>query len=363
MLTACGVAVERLKGGQPILAPRGEGWESGHTYNPAAVRLGPGDSTIIRKLLGEGSPAPREGVVAILYRAQPRQSTGFRAPRSSIGLAVFTPELDLLRRFPEPVVRPTEDPEGYDYDGAEDPRVTRIGDTFYMVYCGYTEHPYGAKMRVCLARSRDLLHWEKLGPARGDINHWPNKDGVLLPGPIGGRHFLLHRPMVGQPSDFCMELAVSDSPTGEWRNCGRVLRAPGHAQCRHSWVGAGSVPIPLGDGRYLALYHTGNRLLEGSRQYNADAVLLDFRRFTPEHPAEIIAGTLERILVPETEYERSLRPGDPDPLHCVFPCGSYQQGEHLHFVYGGCDTYTLAARVRTEELLDRLHQSAPPYHG
>lgn len=357
MLVACGVAVERMRGGQPILAPRGEGWESGHTYNATSVRLGPADGELLRKLLGDGHQGPADGVVAILYRAQPRHSPGFRAPRSSIGLALFTPDLDLIRRFPEPVIRPTEDPEGCDYNGVEDPRVTRIGDTFYLVYCGYTAHPSGAKMRVCLAQSRDLVHWEKLGPARGDVNRWPNKDGVLLPDPVGGRYFLLHRPMVGRPSDFCVELAVSDSPTGEWRNCGPVLRSPGHAQCRHSWVGAGSVPIPLGDGRCLALYHTGNRLLEGPRQYNADAALLDFRRFSPERPAAIVEGTLERILVPETEYERSLCPRDPDPLHCVFPCGSYEHGDHVHVVYGGRDAYTLAARVRKDDLLAGLARS------
>ena len=147
----------------------GRGWESGHTYNPAAVRLGPGDSAIIRRLL-EGRPAPREGVVAILYRAQPRQSHGFRAPRSSIGLAVFTTELDLLRRFPDPVIRPTEDPEGCDYDGAEDPRVTRMvtPSTWSLRLHGTS---LGARMRVCLAQSRDRSTGRSV--RAGAVNHGP----------------------------------------------------------------------------------------------------------------------------------------------------------------------------------------------
>jgi predicted GH43/DUF377 family glycosyl hydrolase len=267
MLAACGIEVERLCGGEPIVAPTGEGWESGHTYNAAAVRLGPADAALMAGLLGPGVTPPAEGLVAVFYRAQPRYSPGFRSPRSAIGLALFTPTFAPLRRFSEPVLCPTEDPHGYDYDGVEDPRVTRLGEIFYLVYCGYTLLPSGrSAMQVCLARSRDLLHWEKLGPVRGEVNCSANKDGVLFPEPVNGHYLLLHRPMVGDPSRFAIELAISDSPEGEWRNCGPILRSPGHPRCRVSWVGAGSVPLPLGDGRYLVIYHTGNRLREGGRR-------------------------------------------------------------------------------------------------
>ncbi|NLC59137.1 MAG: hypothetical protein GX774_20060 [Armatimonadetes bacterium] len=355
MLAACGIEVERLCGGEPIVAPTGEGWESGHTYNAAAVRLGPADAALMAGLLGPGVTPPAEGLVAVFYRAQPRYSPGFRSPRSAIGLALFTPTFAPLRRFSEPVLCPTEDPHGYDYDGVEDPRVTRLGEIFYLVYCGYTLLPSGrSAMQVCLARSRDLLHWEKLGPVRGEVNCSANKDGVLFPEPVNGHYLLLHRPMVGDPSRFAIELAISDSPEGEWRNCGPILRSPGHPRCRVSWVGAGSVPLPLGDGRYLVIYHTGNRLREGGRQYNADVAILNLRHFCPERPERIVTHTLERILVPETRYERSTPAHTTDPLHCVFPCGSYREDGYLHLVYGGADAYTLAARVKTEALLARL---------
>ncbi|MBI3947366.1 MAG: hypothetical protein HY321_15690 [Armatimonadetes bacterium] len=358
-----GGMVERLWGGAPIIAPQGEGWESGHTYNAAAVRLPPSDAPLIRGLLGRdpgADPARRDGIVAIFYRAQPLVSPGFPAPRSSIGLALFTPELRLLRRLPEPVMRPSEDLDGFDRNGVEDPRVTRLGDTFYLVYCGFATRPGASDLvQVCLARSDDLLHWEKLGPVPGEVNTAQNKDGVLFPEAMDGRYFLLHRPMVGPPSQFRIELAVSNSPTGVWRNCGPILAAPADPICRHAWPGAGSVPIPLGERRYLAIHHTGHRLKDGRLWYTAGAALLDFRRFSPDRPAAIVETSVERLLVPETPFERSRRNGAPVPLDCVFPCGSYEHDSHVHVVYGGRDSYTLAARVDREALLARLRDAAP----
>jgi predicted GH43/DUF377 family glycosyl hydrolase len=352
MLMPCGMMVERMRGGKPLIAPIGEGWESGHTYNAAAVRLTGADEALTRALLG--GEAPAEGIVAVFYRAQPRHSPGFRAPRSSVGLALFTPDLELIRRLPNPVLLPSDNPRAYDHFGVEDPRVTRLEDAFYLVYCGYTALAGGrTSTQVCLARSTDLLHWEKLGPVPGEVNTAPNKDGVLFPERVDGYHLLLHRPMQGHPADYCIELAASRSLTGEWRNLGKILRAPANPACRYSWVGAGSVPLPLGDGRYLVIYHTGHRLRCGSRQYTADAAVFNLRRFSPDQPQAVVERTLERILVPETPFERDEAPG-PDPLHCVFPCGTYEHRGQIHIIYGGRDAYVLGARLPKAALLERL---------
>ncbi len=239
MLDACGIPVERLRGGEPILAPNGEGWESGHTYNAASVRLGREDRPLIGRLLGGEHLAPSDGAVAVFYRAQPVCSPGFREPRSSIGLALFTPELNLIRRFSHPILSPSDDPYGFDHNGVEDPRVTRLGDAFYLVYCGYTVLPNGAgKVRVCLARSQDLLHWEKLGPARGEVNTAPNKDGVLLPGRIEGQYLLMHRPMVGRPSHFSIELAAARCSARRRTRCA-ARRGWAPARCQSRWATSG----------------------------------------------------------------------------------------------------------------------------
>src|SRR5689334_2771342 len=102
-----GIPVERLNGGAPLLAPTQNWWESGVTFNTAAVYLERSaiNDPIIKGLLGANaldSPALKDGIVALHYRARPREDRGYKWTRSFVGLALFTPTLDLLKRYTEP---------------------------------------------------------------------------------------------------------------------------------------------------------------------------------------------------------------------------------------------------------------------
>lgn len=385
-----GIRVDRLNGGKPILSPTKQWWESGVTFNSAAVYLprSPENDPIISALLPESSIGDRrlsEGVVALHYRARPAKDPGFFWTRSFVGLAVFTPDLQLLKRWTEPVISPGASPEDPDCLGVEDPRITRFGDTFYAVYCGSRlvgeDNTWIGSL--CLARSKDLVNWEKLGPAPGEVNFGAaekpfdnryfdnmagvrgsncqinNKDGVLFPEPVDGRYFMMHRPMNGPISDFSIQLATSDSPAGVWTNCGPVLKALPHPECKESWIGAGSVPIPLGGKRYLVIYHTGSTLVDDRREYDLDAAIFDFERFSPEHPARIVEARMDRLMVPETDFE--INGPFPDSVaNVLFTCGTYEYNGDVVIVYGGGDSFILAAKVSKAELLagmERVRQT------
>ena len=90
----------------PILAPQGDGWESGSVYNPAAV--------------------VKDGKVVLLYRAHADDIV------SHVGLATSDDGIH-FERHPEPVLSPSED---YERHGCEDPRVTEIDGTYYLTYTG-----------------------------------------------------------------------------------------------------------------------------------------------------------------------------------------------------------------------------------
>ena len=359
-----GLPVERLNAGEPILSPTHHWWETGVTFNPAAIYLDPSPVNwpVIRALLPmlpPDDPRLAEGVVAVHYRARPEVDPGSDFVRSFIGLAVFTPALELLYRYQEPVLAPSADLSGYDVYGVEDPRVQRFGDTFYMVYCGVQANPlYTWRANLCLATSRDLLHWEKQGVMTGDIGQYNNKDGVFFPEPIDGRYYLLHRPFaIGWPhSENVIRLAVSDSLRGPWIDLGEVLRAYPNPRMRASWVGAGSVPIPVGEGRYIEIFHTGNYLNETDREYDVDAVLLDFNRFDPCDPSSLVAARLQPLMVPETPAELRSR-SQLQVGNVLFVCGSYEYQGWIYLIYGGADTYTLAARVEKAVLLAGLAEA------
>lgn len=357
-LKPCGLPIERVNGGEPLIQPTQNWWESGVTFNSAAVYLPRSEENdpIIATLAGADrldDPRLLDGIVALHYRARPAADPGYRWCRSFVGLALFTPELQPLWRRPCPVIEPGAAPTDQDYLGVEDPRITRIGDTFHAVYCGAADFPEGEDWKTanCHATSKDLLHWQKHGPLCGTLSDVCNKDGVLFPERVGRRYVLLHRPMVGPIGGWCIHAATCPALDGVWTDCGAILRpTPGEgvAEC---WVGAGSVPIPLGGMRYLAITHTGNRLEDGERAYQLDAAILDLERL---HAADgPVVSYLERLLTPETEYETHA-PYSDSVANAVFTCGSYVYRNHLYIVYGGGDTCILGLRLPLAALLDRL---------
>jgi hypothetical protein len=153
----------------PILRPTSRPWESRFVFNPAAIVEG--------------------GRIQLLYRAQGEDL------RSSIGLATSSDGIHFRRRE-EPVLVATEP---YELPGGcEDPRVVRIGRTYYMTYTGYD----GTSARLCLATSRDLVHWTKHGPmfadfeTRGTGKPW-SKSGAILTRPVrdpatGRRRYVMY---------------------------------------------------------------------------------------------------------------------------------------------------------------------------
>ena len=358
-----GVPVKRLNQGNPIISPNENWWENNVTFNTTCYYLerSASNDPIIKTVLGVSQlndPRLAKGVVAMYYRARPKTDPGHKWTRSFIGLAVFTPELDLLKRYAEPVLAPGEAETDFDCLGVEDPRISRINGKFYMVYCSVGEDPqsdYSAK--VSLAVSTDLVHWEKCGAVQGEVNRpgYKNKDGVLFEDKINGKYYLMHRPYNDKLplSDFSMHLAMADSINGKWKNCGEILHSFKNPNCRDSWVGAGSVPIHIGNQQYIVIYHTGNYLNEQVREYDLDVALFDFNQFDPAHPDSVVTKRLEPFMVPETEAEIKA-PFADSVANVLFACGSYVYQGDIYIIYGGGDTYTMAARVNQKTLLDYL---------
>lgn len=349
------VDVVRVNNGEPIIQANPSGWDNRFTLNPTALYLERSKSNdrLITGLLNKQSlsdPRLSEGVVVIFYRGIPNDLEDSRRLRSSVGCAVFTPDLQILRRFAYPVLSPSDDPDACDYDGVEDQRVTRIGDRFYMTYCGLSIRDT-VKVQVCMAESDDLVNWRKLGLVKGDLNRFANKNAVLLPKPISDKYVMFHRPCTGRQCDFSVSLALSDSPTGVWRDCGTMMSAVRHPRYHESWVGMGATPMEIAEDVFLAVYHTGNYLNDGSRDYFASFAVLNFRDLDPRHLDRIVESRIDGVIFPETSHEVESPWPNSNHLNCIFPCGSYEYKGDVYIIYGGADAYVLAAKVSKDELL------------
>lgn len=382
-------SVHRYFEGAPILAPTELGWENGVTFNAAVTYLPQtleNQPLLVRLLSGTvyHDKGARDGLIAVHYRARPRSDPGYLITRSSVGLALFTPDMELIYRFPEPVLKPGSAISALDYLGVEDPRVTEIDGRFTAVYCGSGQDAGGRWVgTLCTAESSDLLNWEKRGAilldipvpngtpdfddtyfdnsdcahgAQGRVN---NKDGVLFPKQINGKCYLLHRPMTGRISQWAMHLATAEKINGQWRDLGPILHGAPRAGWANAWVGAGAVPIDLGNGRWLEIFHSGHRAADRSRFYTLGAVVLNFNHFDPADPSTLVESRLDHFMVPETKWE--LQGPYPDSVgNVLFTCGAYERNGEINIIYGGGDTYLMAAKVRKSELLASLIPARQP---
>ncbi|RYG85912.1 hypothetical protein EON77_04695 [bacterium] len=370
------IVIERLFEGAPLISPTERRWESGVTFNSSAIRITPREhGHAMRKLLGEDA-AERypDGIVALHYRARPQRDPGFPWTRSFIGLALYTPDLGtLIRRYENPVVSPGTFGDEVDSLGCEDPRVTWIDGEFWICYCGVREiedddpeHQWLGS--ACLARSDDLVNWKKVGAATGTSNAFAesslvpcdpkdrvsNKDGTLFPDRIDGKAYLLHRPMRGEISTWTTHLASAEHLAGPWTDLGYVNGPELHPdKYEESWVGAGSVPLKVAPGQYLGIAHTGNFLPGMRREYVLDAHLYDFNGFDPAKPETLLVSRLDAFMKPETDFE--VHGPFPDSVaNVLFCCGSWIYDGWLYWVYGGGDTFTMAARTKLEPLVECL---------
>src|SRR5512139_706169 len=151
----------------PVLRPDpAHHWEAGSVLNGSVVQTD-------------------DGLIRMLYRATNDiriETTG--AYVSSIGYAESKDGVVFERR-PEPLIVPDQPYEqGL---GCEDPRITRVGDEYYIYYTAVAgEWGPGIEVRIALATTRDFRTVTKhgvVGPKGA-----PSKAAALLPEPVDGRY-------------------------------------------------------------------------------------------------------------------------------------------------------------------------------
>ncbi|WP_159881405.1 glycoside hydrolase family 130 protein [Paenibacillus puerhi] len=213
--------------------------------------------------------------------------------------------------------------------GVEDPRITRIGDTYCITYSAVSSKGVG----VGLASTRDFVRTQR----HGLIFPPENKDVILFPESIGGLYYALTRPVpkaIGQP-----EIWISESPDLlHWGNH-RFLMGLREDAWDSGRIGGGAVPLRVEAG-WLELYHAADR----NDRYCMGAVLLD-----ADDPGKVLARTPGPILEPETDYE----------LHgffggVVFSCGVLLDGDTIRMYYGAADTSMACAELSLSDVLAQL---------
>jgi len=338
--------IERLNDGRPLLQRvDAHPWENKVTFNPgcAFVTNQTELSAIIPALPFSEEVKSRlkseTALCFVLYRAQGKKTATHDHTHSSFGLAVFSPELKLLARHAEPVIRPDME---YENLGVEDGRITRVGDRYVILYCGYSSGTPNNRIRIAMASTRDFVHWKKHGLLRGDFNEMDNKNAMLFPERLDAKMILLHRPMQGTDA-MSIHWAEADDLFGPWKTRGLLMKAIPNPAFAETWIGGGAPPIRRSDGRYLIIYHIGNRKSDGTREYDLGIAIGD------PSQKEFIVKRDEPLMRPETPAE-TLGDADLGVNNVVFVCGAYFHQGDLYVPYAGADSVVLGGRISKHEI-------------
>ena len=307
--------------GNPIIAPRPEfAWEAKATFNPAALALG--------------------GRVHLLYRALAEDNT------STLGYASSPDGVHFDERLNEPVYTPREAfeqkgvPGGN--SGCEDPRLTVMGDTIYMLYCAF--NGYDARVALTSITAEDFLlkRWNWSRPIIISPPEVPDKDAGLLPKKLGGNFAVFHRVSTGIWVDLVDDLYTAEE---HWLG-GDVIIIPRKDKWDNRKVGIAAPPVETEKG-WLLLYHG---IYDPGNIYRVGAALLDL-----EDPTKVIARTDCPLLEPEMPWEK-----DGLTPNAVFPCGMVVLGKTLFVYYGGADRVIGVAAANLDDLVEAVLRGSTP---
>src|SRR6202158_3106063 len=288
---------------QAVLSPRGTSWESAGVFNPAVV-------SAFHKFV-------------MLYRAQDSSGT------SRLGYAESVDGIHFERRD-QPVLSPEA---SYEKDGGvEDPRLQKIGDTFYLTYTGYNKKD----AQLCLATSKDLLHWQRQGvvmPAyKGLWNVGWTKSGAIVPEKIDGKYWMY---FLGTSADKTDQMGLAySSDLIHWTEATDTPVLPRRPEKFDSRVVEPGPPPILTPGGIVLIYNGADDKLA----YRTGVAVFDRK-----DPRKLISRSDEPIFAPEKEWERV-----GQVPNVIFVEGMVRQGRRWLFYYGGADKYIGVAEATSK---------------
>lgn len=329
----------------PIISPlEDHSWESKATFNPGAMY--------------------HDGRVHLVYRAIGNNDV------SVLGYASSNDGINIDERLTHPIffkgqiVENLTGPRipygsgGGWNGGCEDPRLTAIDETVYLLYTAFDG--WGS-LRMAMAKISlaDFVNkrfkWSQ--PVYISRPKEIHKNWVIFPEKIGGKFAILHsiNPKVWiEYVDDLEELGRDKYINSIYGS--REAHDKKNIERWDSWVrGAGPPPIKTKYG-WLLLYHAMSD--KDPNRYKLGAMILDSR-----NPSKVLYRSKQALLEPDECYEN-----EGFKAGVVYSCGavvipapSGKKGEEELFVYyGGADTVVCVAVANLEELLQQIMADQKP---
>ncbi len=303
--------------------------------------------------------AEHDGEVVMLFRSHLRSGV------SVLGLARSADGLGGWRVDPAPAMLPCSADDDFaqgvdrqalienEAGGVEDPRITRIGDTYYVTYSAY-HATIKDRVRVSLATTTDFSSFVRHGP----VLERDMRNVVLFPEPIGRRFVGLFRPndtTAGDVGGTFAEIRLGTTDrieSGNWvLDDEPILRTGGGPSCFCDKIGPGAPPIRTRHG-WLDFFHGVRTTMDGN-PYVLGVALHDL-----DDPRRVEVAAVP-ILLPS---RADCRVQETDYVHVpnvVFTCGALRRDDGTILLYYGGNDTVMNVGFSHEDVLADLCRALP----
>ncbi len=321
----------------PLLSPVScHYWESKATFNPAAITID-GNVHLLYRAIGDNDVSVMGYAVSADGIRFERTDDPAYIPRESFEGAPS----GAIRKTSTTPYHSVYESGGGGWGGCEDPRLTRIDDTLYLVYVAYNGWgpPRVALSSISVENFVNRV-WNWAKPVLISPPGVVDKNAVIFPEKVNGKYVVLHRIY----PDILLDYVDSLDFDGETYLKGEHKITPTRTGWDNRKVGAGAPPIKTKDG-WLLIYHSVGESDPG--RYKMGAMLLDL-----QDPTKVLYRSVSPILAPDHDHENN---GWKSGV--AYPCGAVVVDGLLYVYYGGADMVVCAATAHLDEFLAELKES------
>ena len=219
---------------------------------------------------------------------------------------------------------------------AYDPRLVKIEDTYYIIWC---QDFYGAA--IGMAKTKDFKTFTRLENPFVPFN----RNAVLFPRRINGKYMLLSRPSDSGHTPFG-DIFLSESPDMTYWGKHRHVMGKSSNWWENVKIGGGAAPIETSEG-WLMFYHGVTGTCNGY-VYSIGGVILDI-----DNPSVVKYRCENFLLTPQEWYEER-----GFVANVAFPCAALCDSDsgRIAVYYGAADTYIGVAFTELDLVVDYIKE-------
>ena len=219
---------------------------------------------------------------------------------------------------------------------AYDPRLVKIEDTYYIIWC---QDAYGPT--IGMAKTTDFEKFVRI-----ENTFLPfNRNAVLFPRKVNNKFLMLSRPSDSGHTPFG-DIFVSESKDMEYWGHHRHVMSKSRNWWENLKIGGGTAPVETTEG-WLLFYHGVTNTCNGF-VYSIGGVILDINE-----PSRVKYRCSDFLLTPEMPYEEC----GFVPNVC-FPCAALCDAEtgRIAVYYGCADSYVGIAFTTADTVISYIKE-------